>query len=130
MDRGSNAEQLRAEYRYQEASNRSMRMADYVTYDSNKTKPTLGNDAWANECRMKIREGLRSRNMVEYGFRRYWIVESDVIITDTDNLSPLRVACKNKAEAIERLTNIIGQVELGFSLQDILGIDDIPAELL
>ena len=105
-------------------------MADYVTYDSNKTRPTLGNDAWANECRAKIREGLRSRNMVELDFRRYWILENDVVITNTDNLYPHRVSCKNKAEAIEKLTLIVSQVRLGFNLQDILGTNDIPPELL
>lgn len=105
-------------------------MADYVTYDSNKKKPTLGNDAWANECRMKIREGLRSRNMIELGFRRYWVIDSDVILTDTDNLHPVRIHCETKAQAIEKLANIVSQVELGFSLQDILGTNEIPPELI
>lgn len=101
-----------------------------VANPRSSVKPTLGHDEWANECRMKIREGLRSRNMVEIDFRRYWIIDSDMIITDTDNLNPVRIHCGSKAEAIEKLANVVSQVELGFSLQDILGTDDIPAELM
>ncbi len=91
---------------------------------------TLGNDSWANECRMKIREGLRSRNMVEVGLVRFWRIYETVRITDLDNCNEVVICCQNEAEAVTRITDITSQMLYGKTLDIILGRDDLPVELL
>lgn len=92
----------------------------------------LGQDAWATECRATLRKGLRSRNFIDFGGLRIWLVGTQVVVTDGDNMNGLSVACLTEARACNEMERIARAIEAGHELPDILDIpaDDIPQALL
>ena len=90
---------------------------------------TLGNDSWANDCRMKVREGLRSKTMVDYGGLKLYRVFENIIISDGAFVEhPVRYA--NEAQAVIAFTRITTGLDAGHTITELLPGVDLPEELI
>lgn len=92
----------------------------------------LGNDQWASDCRSKLRQGMRSRNCIDFGGFRIWRVFDKLILTDGDNNHELPLPCKSEAAAILEMERIAQAIEAGRNLPQIIDVPEsrIPVELL
>jgi len=90
---------------------------------------TLGSDQWANDCRMKVREGMRSKNCVDYGGLKVYRVYEAIILSDGAFVEhPICYA--NEAQAVIAFTRITTGLDAGRTIAELLPGAGLPAEII
>jgi hypothetical protein len=89
---------------------------------------SLGNDSWANDSRATLRQGMRERNLVDYGQLQVGRVESNIILSDSGWVE-FPIPCADEASAVQEFQRITAGLDRGMTIKELLPDVELPVEI-